>query len=384
MLLNWYQFFKIKRFLFGGLLFFLLTQWAYSDVVKPALIEVSIFADKQLELLIDLSLEAVMTGIGTQYKNTTDAPNSADYDALRALKSSALEDKFSAFSAEFKRSMRLMIDNKLIDLTLIDTQIDIKGYTKRPRKSVLRYAAKLHTLPTTISWQYAKIYGDSAWRYRFFKKDSYTWQPWQWLSDGQFSGVINLNSAAVQSIRERFLQFVSIGFLHVIKQGWDHILFIIGIALSSLLWRQLLLLVSAFTLAHTLTLGLAMFGILVVPERIVEPLIALSIAYIAIENLLLKPSFVRKSVLVFCFGLLHGLGFANLLSRLQMNDSNFLTTLIGFNIGVELAQIVIVASVFLLLLSLQKTQFNYQKWLVIPILVMIAMIGISWSIDRII
>ncbi|SFV80047.1 Membrane protein [hydrothermal vent metagenome] len=153
-------------------------------------------------------------------------------------------------------------------------------------------------------------------------------------------------------------------------------------ALSSLLWRKLLLLVTTFTLAHTLTLGLAMYGMVEISPRIVEPLIAFSIAYVAIENLLIKQSIKRKSIIVFLFGLIHGLGFATMLKEFEMAPETFLTTLIGFNVGVELAQIVIVSGVVVVLLTLRALQLNYRQLAIVPISILIAMIGLWWGVER--
>lgn len=366
---------------FIGLLFCLNVQ---ADVVKPALVEISIFPNYRLEVRIDLSLEAVMTGIGTQYKNTRDAPNSVEYDKLRALSAKALRQSFKVFEADFLNSFQLSINNKIQILNLSDAKIDIIGYKKRPRKTILTYVVQLGERPKTLRWQYNKTYGDSALRYQIFKQNEYNWSQWQWLRDGKSSGIININQPQSSSNIQRFLQFTNIGFAHVIPLGWDHILFILGMALSSLLWRKLLLLVSSFTLAHTLTLGLGVLGVVEVSARIVEPLIAFSIAYVAIENLLNHQSIQRKSVIVFLFGLIHGMGFASLLKSFEMPANSFLTTLIGFNLGVELAQIVIVLLVVALLLILGFFQLNLRKFAIVPISVVIAFIGIWWGFERLV
>lgn len=362
---------------------FFINSLAQADVVKPALVEISIFANKKVLVEIDLSLEAAMAGIGTEYKNTNDAPNAAKYDELRALRPQLLRQRFEAFEADFLNSFQLSINGIPQPLVLETANIDIIGYKKRPRKTVLTYSMQWIEWPKTLSWQYSKVYGDSALRYQVFKKDEYNWSQWQWLREGKPSGIIKLNRPELVSTMQRLTQFMAIGFDHVIPLGWDHILFIIGMALSSLLWRQLLVLVTAFTLAHTLTLGLAMFGLVEISPRIVEPLIAFSIAYVAIENLLIKQSIKRKSIVVFLFGLIHGLGFASMLQSFEMNADNFLTHLIGFNIGVELAQLVIVSIVVAWLLILRALALNYRQLLVIPVSVLIALIGLWQGFERI-
>ncbi|WXU00029.1 MAG: hypothetical protein Ctma_0734 [Catillopecten margaritatus gill symbiont] len=364
-------------------LFWLLVSTSIADVVKPALVEISIYPDKKVEVVIDLSLEAMMTGIGTQYKKTTDAPNSTEYDELRALTPKALRQQFKDFEAQFLQKLQLTINQQTQALHLEKAFIDIIGYKKRPRKTVLTYTTQLSKWPKTLVWQYDKTSGDSALRYQIFKKDEYNWSPWQWLRNGKPSGTIDINHPEPVSKMQRLTQFIAIGFDHVIPQGWDHILFIIGMALSSLLWRKLLLLVTTFTLAHTLTLGLAMWGVVEISPRIIEPLIAFSIAYIAIENLFLNQSITRKSILVFFFGLIHGLGFATMLQSFKMTNDNFSTTLIGFNVGVELAQITIVLSVISALLIIRTLKLDYRKLAVIPASILISLIGIWWGIERI-
>ena len=365
-------------------LLLLLSSFVKADVVKPALIEISIFEGKTLEVEIDLSLEAAMTGIGTQYKKTTDAPNSDHYDELRALEPDVLRKRFKDFETEFLNSLELSINGQTQVLTLSHAKIDIIGYKKRPRKTILTYQVKLSEWPKTLAWQYGEIYGDSALRWQMYKKDEYNWSQWQWLRNGKPSSVIDINHPEPLTTTQRFLQFTSIGFDHVIPKGWDHILFIVGMALSSLLWRQLLLLVTTFTLAHTLTLGLAMIGVVEVSARIVEPLIAFSIVYVAIENLMTHQSIKRKSIVVFLFGLIHGLGFATMLKEFEMAPDSFVTTLIGFNVGVELAQIVIVLGVVSALLTLRKLKLNYRQLAVVPTSILIALIGFWWGIERLI
>ncbi len=367
-----------------SLLFFLFSGFAHADVVKPALVEISIFNDKKVEISIDLSIEAVMTGIGTQYKNTTDAPNSDQYDELRALEAEALRERFKGFENDFLKQFRFLVNGEKKPLTLSNVFIDIIGYKQRPRKSTLTYTTQLKQWPKVLFWQYPEVYGDSALRWRIYEKDKYTWSDWSWLRDGKPSGNIVIDHPEPMSGMDRFNQFVSIGFDHVIPLGWDHILFIVGMALSSLLWKRLLLLVTTFTLAHTFTLGLATYGLVDVPARIVEPLIAFSIAYVAIENLIKQSSSRRQNIIVFIFGLIHGLGFASMLKTFEMPAQHFFVTLLGFNVGVEIAQIAIVLFVVSIVLGAKALKLNYHQLLVTPISIVIALIGVWWGIERII
>ena len=131
-------------------------------------------------------------------------------------------------------------------------------------------------------------------------------------------------------------------------KGLDHMLFVLGIYLLSGRARTVLCQVSAFTVAHSITLGLSMYGLVTLSPRIVEPMIAISIAYVAIENILLKELKSWRIALVFTFGLLHGMGFAGALKEIGLPRSEFLIALVTFNVGVEAGQLSVIAMAFLL------------------------------------
>src|SRR5205823_4681528 len=130
-------------------------------------------------------------------------------------------------------------------------------------------------------------------------------------------------------------RYLTLGFTHIVPNGLDHMLFVLGIYLLSGRARAVLSQVSAFTIAHSITLGLSMYGVIAIAPRIVEPLIALSIAYVAVENIFLSELKSWRLALVFGFGLLHGMGFAGALRELGLPRSEFVTALFTFNVGVE-------------------------------------------------
>jgi hypothetical protein len=146
--------------------------------------------------------------------------------------------------------------------------------------------------------------------------------------------------------------------------------------------RPLLWQVTMFTLAHTITLGLAMNNIVELPENVVQPLIALSIAYVGVENVFAKVLHKSRLVLVFLFGLLHGLGFAGVLSDFGMPQDDFATALISFNVGVELGQIAVISLAFILFGFWFKDQQIYRKIVVVPGSVFISVIGLYWFFER--
>ena len=144
-------------------------------------------------------------------------------------------------------------------------------------------------------------------------------------------------------------RFLRLGYGHILPAGLDHVLFVLGLALLSPRLAPLLAQVTAFTLAHTCTLALAVYGVVSLPSRVVEPLIAASIVYVGVENLFRREASWLRLALVFCFGLLHGLGFAGVLSELGWPQGRKLLALLSFNVGVELGQLTVIAAALLLL-----------------------------------
>ena len=194
------------------------------------------------------------------------------------------------------------------------------------------------------------------------------------------------NSAFLPSAIQNVLDYVYQGFVHILPRGLDHILFVLALLLfaksaGSLLWQ-----ISAFTLAHTITLALGIYGIIELPSVIVEPIIALSIVYVALENIYRAKS---KSIshtrmpVIFTFGLLHGLGFASVLTDVGLPPGQYAQSLISFNIGVELGQLTVIALALICLLPFRHKPW-YQTKLVLTLNVAIAIVAIYWLIERLI
>ena len=177
-------------------------------------------------------------------------------------------------------------------------------------------------------------------------------------------------------------EYTAAGFDHIIPQGLDHILFVLGLFLFSTRMRPLLWQVTMFTIAHSITLAMAMTGMIELPARIVEPLIALSIAYVGIENIWHRRLHKSRLVLVFAFGLLHGLGFASMLADFGMPDDAFVTALITFNVGVELGQLAVILVAFLAIGLWFGGKPYYRRLVVIPGSLMITLVGLYWTWER--
>jgi hypothetical protein len=205
----------------------------------------------------------------------------------------------------------------------------------------------------------------------------------QWIEGGDTSAPVSLGAPAPPLTRlDLAARYVALGFTHILPKGLDHVLFVLGVFLLSRSIRPILMQVSAFTIAHSITLGLSMYGLVSVSPSIVEPLIALSIAYIAIENLLLAKFRPWRVGLVFAFGLLHGLGFAGALKEVGLPRSEFLTALVGFNAGVELGQLAVIALAFLAVGYWYGDRVWYRRRIVLPASACIACLGVVWTVQR--
>jgi hydrogenase/urease accessory protein HupE len=203
------------------------------------------------------------------------------------------------------------------------------------------------------------------------------------LEGGQSSAPVALKAPAPAV--DRFgtaRRYLALGFTHIVPGGLDHVLFVLGIYLLSGRARSVLWQVSAFTVAHSITLGLSMYGLVSVSARVVEPLIALSIAYVAIENIFLSELKSWRVALVFAFGLLHGMGFAGALKELGLPRSEFVTALLTFNVGVEAGQLAVIGTAFLLVGWYSAHRVWYRRRIVVPASMLIACTAIYWTIQR--
>ena len=187
---------------------------------------------------------------------------------------------------------------------------------------------------------------------------------------------------AAMPSQEKFRLFLNAGIKHIIPKGLDHILFVLGLFFSSLVLGSLLWQVTAFTFAHTITLALAALGIVTAPGAIVEPLIALSIVWIAIENCVFKETNKWRPFIVFGFGLLHGLGFAAVLSDFGLPQGNLVPSLLAFNIGVEIGQLAVLFAAAALVWFIRHKSW-YRRRVQIPASLLIALVGLFWFIERV-
>lgn len=356
-----------------------------ADVVKPALVEISVFSDARVTIEIRTSIEALLTRINGRYRNTQEAPNADAYDALRELEAVDLREQFVAFHAELLDGVELVVDGASIPLEIGEITIAPPGYTKVPRASVINLFGVIPKESISLQWYYPLRFGDQAVRVRQVNEEvgEYHWSGHQWIKDDRSSEPFSLtqvfNKPTFWSVSSLYL---STGFLHIVPKGLDHILFILSIFLMSMQLKPLLLQVTMFTIAHSLTLSLGVFGLIHLQPQVVEPLIALSIAYVAFENLASDRLSRFRLPVVFAFGLLHGLGFASILTEFGLPADLYLAALFWFNVGVEFGQVALLMGAYLAITIWFTDPHVYRRSIVIPGSLLIGGLGAYWAVER--
>jgi hydrogenase/urease accessory protein HupE len=206
----------------------------------------------------------------------------------------------------------------------------------------------------------------------------------QWLDAETTSKPFALSRDVIPPTRLNVVkQYLILGFTHILPKGLDHILFVLGLFLLATTIRPLLAQVTAFTVAHSITLALTMYGVVSLPSRIVEPAIALSIAYVAVENVISTKLRASRVAIVFCFGLLHGMGFAGVLRELGLPRREFVPALVAFNAGVEMGQLTVIGIAFLAVALWWRQRSWYRGRVVVPASLAIAAMGLFWTVQRI-
>jgi hypothetical protein len=178
-------------------------------------------------------------------------------------------------------------------------------------------------------------------------------------------------------------QYVQLGFTHVIPYGFDHILFILNIFFLNSNIKSVIIQCSIFTVAHSISLGLTAAGFIMPEAGIVEPLIALSILFTSVENIVHGKVNAYRLIIIFLFGLVHGMGFANALKDIGLPENNFLSALLAFNFGVELGQITVILTAYFCIGKWFRNKRWYKEKIVYPVSSIIGCIALYWTIERI-
>ena len=358
----------------------LMAQPVFAHEVQPAITNLTVSNDMVVGE-IDLSLEPLIVGMDlATLENTDDSPSAQQYDALRAKPAAELRADFDQAWPNLKTKFRLLAGTTPVDFKIVELIIPPVGDIESTRLSKLRISATLPADGTDVTFGWAADLGGLIVRQNQSDGEvSYA----AFLPAGGTSAAMPRDGAASVGGIKNFFTYIKIGFEHIIPKGLDHILFVLGLFFFSLKMRPLITQITAFTLAHTVTLALATMGLVSVPGSIVEPLIALSIVLVALENIKGGDITLRRIAIVFAFGLLHGLGFASVLGDVGLAPSQFVASLIAFNIGVEIGQLSVVLVAFVALGLTFGKQPWYRARIAIPASFVIGAIGAYWTIERV-
>jgi len=361
--------------------------------IRPAIIDFTFDKNGIYQLTVQHNIEALLAEIGTAHDDTEESSNANKYNQLRNLSPEELNTEFEKFSPEFLQNMQLSFDKKSESLQILDIDIPEVGDIELARDSVINIAGIIPKNIKNMSWKWDKRFGNAVLRISS-ENDPELFS--SYLVNGDESEQVHINvdcynpedalkvggCALKQSQWNIFKNYIKVGFVHIIPKGLDHILFVVGLFLLSAQLRPLLIQISTFTLAHTITLALGVYGVVNISASLVEPLIAASIVYVCIENIYSNQLSRWRPFVIFGFGLLHGLGFASVLGEIGLISDSFVTGLIAFNIGVEVGQLVVIAVCFLLVGLWFRHKPWYRKLITIPASIVIALIATYWVLER--
>ena len=355
----------------------------FSHELKPSIANFQ-FIEKNnklnFELSIQLNLEAILANIDPSHSDTDESKNSDYYNSLRKLPSEQLLDVFKKSLTNLKDNIFINQNDSKIPFKINDVQIDKVGNLNLSRKTLIQISGS-NIDKNNLQFGWIKDYGPVILRVSNPQKEIvYT----EYLKINSVSKNFSTTKNKEQNLFIEIYNYLTIGFLHIVPKGLDHILFVIGLFLFSPKFKPLLIQVSAFTLAHTITIFLGVLNILSISPQIVEPIIALSIVYVGIENIFIRNISIRRPIVVFIFGLLHGLGFAGVISEIGLSKAHFVTSLISFNVGVELGQLFVIVGCYFGFAYWIKEKPWYKKYFTNTLSILIALVGIYWFVERVI
>lgn len=347
---------------------------AQAHEVQPAIADIEVEGDT-LRLSFALTLESYLSGIDLDgLQDTNEAPQRDVYDSLRALDPGALAAQVPGLVAAWSALPMVQFGDQSAPLTLVSTDVPDVGNLELLRVSEMVLTAPVLGDAVQITWPDGA--GDIVLRQQGVA-EAFT----GFVSGGNTSEPIALAGGDAKGAWGTFAEYIPVGFDHILPKGLDHILFVLGLFFLSLRLGALLWQVTAFTAAHTVTLALGALGFVTVPGSIVEPLIAASIVYVAVENIFSSKLNPWRPVVVFLFGLLHGLGFASVLGEFGLPEAQFVPALLGFNVGVEVGQLTVIAIALVLVGWAAKREW-YRPLIAIPASAGIALVGAYWVIER--
>lgn len=370
---------SFPRLLRSFLVLLLFAGTAAAHEIRPAVATLALGPEGRYEIALVVNIEAVVAGIGSEHRDTDESPNAREYNRLRALPPERLRAEFERNAARYLDGVTIEFDGARARPGIAGIEIPPVGDVTLSRQTTVRLGGTLSAPPKTLAFSYAARFGSCVLRVREGERIDAVW-----LKNGEPSAPYIVGKGFDQrTMADVVLDYTVLGFTHILPKGLDHILFVLGLFLLSTRMAPLLIQVTAFTVAHTLTLALSVYGVVSLPPSVVEPLIAASIAYVAIENILTPQLKPWRAFVVFGFGLLHGLGFAGVLQEVGLPRAQFVPALVSFNVGVELGQLAVIVLAFLAVGIWGRNRAWYRPRVVIPASAAVAVTGLFWTVQRV-
>ena len=343
----------------------------------PTIADMTVIDGETLVLDLRVNLEAFLAGIDLDAVENTDDDNAGEaYTALRALSPEELAERVPQLVNRWNNIPLAETDGPLA-FTRTGLEVPDGADLELPRISLLTLSAPLAPNARAVTINWPKGSGALVLRQQGVE------EPFTgYLNGGDSSPAITLAGGGAATGIQAFLDYIPVGFDHILPKGLDHILFVLGLFFLSTRLRPLIWQVSAFTVAHTVTLALGALGWVMIPGDIVEPLIAASIIYVAVENAFTSGLSPWRPVVIFGFGLLHGLGFAAVLGEFGLPPGQFIPALLGFNLGVEIGQLTVIAIAFALIGWFARKAW-YRSRIAVPASCVIAAVGAFWFVERV-
>ncbi|MDG2475220.1 MAG: HupE/UreJ family protein [Paracoccaceae bacterium] len=352
----------------------------YSHEEQPSILDFEIKSN-HITIKIQTDLEVLLND---EFNNRDSSKiDLADEMGRPFAKNIVADEIFDLVSQKWRSISDLFVfnvDNERLELKLLNVSAEPLNFENESTIVDLKIEAQIPNGSEYFTLGWNKKLGDLIVRQQGEGENLYS----GYLFNGTISPKIYLAKGKLLLSNAQFVNYVISGVYHIVPLGYDHILFIIGLYLFSHQLSKLVLQVSVFTGSHSISLVLASLGLINIPSSIVEPIIAASIIYIGLENYFVTEKTSYRIFLIFGFGILHGLGFASVLDSLNLTKDGIIFPLLGFNIGLEIGQILILILCFVTFGYWFKAKTWYQARIVRPLSGVLVLVGSFWFISRII
>mgnify|MGYP000014393921 FL=1 len=349
--------------------------------IKPAIVEFN-KVKNQINIVLKFNAEAFLANIdASDYKETINFSNSIKYSELRLLPREILKEKVFESRDQIINSIFIKTSKKQLNLKLVEINVLEEKNIEKVRFTKVYLKTEIKFIETPITFSAKKIFGPLIFK-NFSNIDKNTDKPQsQWLKPGNQTS--NLGILQVKNNTTNFsILGIWNGILQIILYGFDHILFILGLFFFSHKLKPLLIQVTTFTIAHSITLIFGGLGYITISPLIIEVIIAASIIWIGFENLFRKKMKVSRLGVIFTFGLIHGLGFASMFKPKGLEGTDYYLNLLSFNIGIELGLLITLLPLIILIPLFNRLSW-YRILIAMPASIIIALFGVEMFIDRI-